>query len=254
MSPRDPRTKARIRSLLWDSIHRHGWRDEDDFTLRLADRVFSDAREISLSGAALSSVLIGIRTNFFTVNKLSKSKFVDVLEEDLVRYIPGLIAASKTPLRASDVFPETVKVGPLPSNVRQALNLPERLLQNHLREILDSKGASPMPARERDTAQEVADIEWFRMHIRGASRSFAVVVKGFRSVSGNKLTWEHVAHQVTKAYRATPDHIMLVTAKEPTDGLLTHLQEYSESVGNPDLIVFVAPGDLWRVLKAHRFL
>jgi hypothetical protein len=57
-----------------------------------------------------------------------------------------------------------------------------------------------------------------------------------------------------KAYRGKPDHILLVSAKDPSDGVLTHLQEYAESVGNPELILFLPPLDLARLFIAHHAL
>jgi hypothetical protein len=120
-----------------------------------------------------------------------------------------------------------------------------------LRRALRSKGASPIPKRGKDSPLEIADVEHFRMAIAGRTLTFVAVVKGFRSVRGARLSWENIAHQISRAYSAThPDYILLMTAKEPKDGLITLLAQYARDVENPNLMIFVTPTDVAKFLKA----
>ncbi len=244
--------KSRIRSQLWDFVKRNGWSDQDDFTLRFAEKLFQAARNPSVENPELPALLSGMGTNFFIANKLSKHEFLQKLRKELwPRLLVGPGEATRV-LSVAEIFPEISRIRESDARARlEELDVPERFVQDTLRRVLREKKASPIPDRKRDTAQEVADIEYFRIPIGGAEVSLAVVVKGFRSVSGRTVTWEAIAHQVMKAYRGRPDHILVVSAKDPSDGLLTHFQEYAESVGNPGLILFLSPLDLAGLLIVH---
>jgi hypothetical protein len=247
--------KSRIRSQLWDFVKRNGWRDQDDFTLRFAEKLFQADRNPSIENPEVAAFLSGIRTNFFTANKLSKQEFLRKLRKELWPQLKVSFGEATRAFSVGMIFPEISRIRESDARDRLGkLDVPERFIQDTLRRVLRAKKASPVPDRRRDTAQEVADIEYFRLPIGGAEVSVAVVVKGFRSVSGRTVTWENIAHQVMKAYRGKPDHILLVSAKDPSDGVLTHLQEYAESVGNPELILFLPPLDLARLFIAHRAL
>ncbi len=58
-----------------------------------------------------------------------------------------------------------------------------------------------------------------------------------------------ISHQITKAYQTRPDYILLLSAREPVDGVITHMTDYGERVGNKNLIVLVPPMDLAKFLR-----
>lgn len=255
MTTRVAETKSRLRSLVWSCLRRNRWRDDDDFSLRFADELFEVMAQSEPTAEAIRSRVAHLRTNFFTLNRVSRSDFLHAIEEEVLPHLQGMFASSSaTAVLPRDIFPEidTVPIEVQPPGDK--LDIPERQIQDFLRKILRAKGASPVPFRGRDSALEVADIEHFRFPLGGRRASFAIVVKGFRSIPAQKLRWEDVAHQITKAFRTKPDYILLVSAKEPVDGLVTQFQEYAGSVGNPHLIVFFGPADLLRLLAAHRQL
>jgi hypothetical protein len=131
----------------------------------------------------------------------------------------------------------------------------EESLRNGLARIFRDLGATPIPKRGKDSALEVVDIGPFRMKIKNTVFRISVVVKGFNSVRAPKLNHEDVAHQIERAFqRGKPDHIIIASAKEPVDGLITTLEEYAESVGRPNLITFIPPLDFTKILLAYKAL
>jgi hypothetical protein len=256
MLKKENEIKSRIRSLLWDFIYNNKWKDLDDFSLRLADRLFESMKQSTISIQNVQDLLRKTRTNFFVVNKVSKRDFAQKLFAELRIYFHDIIAEASVPLSTVDLFPEMSSVSE--EEVEQklgSLDVEEKYLQDCLRKILRKKKASPVPDRKRDTAQEVADVEQFRMKTKGYAMNLVAVVKGYRSISAKTLTWEDVSHQITKAYQRTrPDYIILISAKDPADGLISSLNEYATTVGNPNLVIFVPPRDLTRLLIAYNFL
>jgi len=91
------------------------------------------------------------------------------------------------------------------------------------------------------------------MRVRNQTYTFVAVVKGFRSVSGVRISLQDIMHQVTRAYFAThPDYVLLMIAKEPKDGVITTLNQFAEGVGKPNLFVYVGPVDLAKVIRILR--
>ena len=87
------------------------------------------------------------------------------------------------------------------------------------------------------------------------SRTFAAVVKGYKSIRGKSVTWEDIAHQIVKAYnRTNPDHILLVLAKNPSDSLISEFIQYGKSIGKPNLVILCEPVCLAMFLKARHIL
>lgn len=256
MSKNENRVKSRLRSVLWDFIHRNKWQDFDDFSLRLADKLFEISKKSKVTVKELENALKSIRTNFFVANKVSKRTFCTELLLDLAKYVVDIVSEFLIPLSFVDIFPEASSSKPEQITAKMAsLDVAERYIQDRLRDILRTKKASPIPDRKHDTAHEVSDIEPFVMPVKGRKPRFAVIVKGYRSIHSKTLTWEEVSHQITKTFQRTkPDYIILATAKDPADGLVTSLDEYARTIGNPHLIIFVPPRDLTALLIAYKFL
>ncbi len=246
--------KARIRSVVMDCFRNHGWDDRDDFTLRVVDALFEMASEGRLNEGELFSRMATIRTNFFTTNSASRRMVASTLYSEAGRVVGDTMKGSLQELTLGQIFPEVNRARRKPQRSTEVLDIPERVIQDALRVILRNRRAAPIPNRDHDSSLEVADIEHFEMNVFGRKCSFAIVVKGYRSISGKKLTWEDVAHQITKAFRTKPGQIILVTAKEPVDGFVTQAREYGESVGNPNLVLLMLPEDLLRVLTANKIV
>jgi hypothetical protein len=156
-----------------------------------------------------------------------------------------------------DIFDETsnVEIREARSLLGKLEGLDERIIQNALRDSLREKNATNAVEREHDSSIEVADLEHFFMKIGEKWRSFAVVVKGFDSVSGKTVNWEKVAHQVLKAYNRTePDYVLLVLAKNPADTVISESTKYGKSVGNIALVVLCDPLTLARFLRARNVI
>lgn len=243
---------------MWDFLNTNKWKDMDDFSLNLSSRLYDMLLELSLSLEDLLRILDKIRTSFFRINKISKKQFANLLLSDIGKQLETIVAEAPVKISPtmSGIFPKMNSIKN--SHAKKcivAIQGGEKFLQDSLRSILREEGASPMPQRERDTAQEVADIELFKTKLKDRMLRFAVVVKGFKSVSGKTLAWKDVAHQVMRAYqRGKPDHILLASAKEPADGLVTSLEEYAQSVGKPSLVIFIPPLDLAKILLAYNYL
>ncbi len=159
------------------------------------------------------------------------------------------------PINLSDIFPKitTIKDSNASVNMDKIIGK-EKWLQDNFRKILREEGSSPIPQRGKDSAHEVADVEIFNKEVKGKICSFALIVKGFKSFKRKKLTWKDIAHQVTKAYRGKPDYILVLSAKEPVDGLITKFREYAISVNNKNLIIFGPPLDCIRLLMSYKII
>ena len=183
------------------------------------------------------------------LNKIKKSDFLKVVFVKLTRKSikPPSDIVINPPLVFADIFPEIKKIKHV-FDVGQKLNIKEDIIQNALRDAVRDKGASPITKRGKDSSLEVADLEHFNMKIKYRSCSFAAVVKGYNSISGKKLSWEDVSHQIMKANRTEPDYILFLTAKDPKDSVISEIQTYCNQVHKPNLVVFVTPLELARFL------
>ena len=232
-------------------LREEDYEDDDDYAPRLASLFVEslvDGDKADFLGTASK-----IRTNFFKVNRIRKSDFLQALHGRLLkRRIRPPEEKGLPPLSIDDIFPGMRKIKDSQlSDLEKKLDIDEAVIQNALRSAFRDGGASPIARRGKDSALEVADIEHFYAAIDDKRRSFAVVVKGRRSLHGkkSKVNWEDVSYQVEKAYHSTyPDYAMLVTAVEPVDRLITEMRLYAKSVRKPNLVVFVPPMDLARFL------
>ena len=135
------------------------------------------------------------------------------------------------------------------------INLPERIIQDELRDALRERGATNITERKSDSALEVADLEDFSLKIGKQWFSFTSVVKGYNSIQKRRVRWADIAHQVTKAYQGTkPDYILLVLAKDLVDGVISQFVEYGNTVGKRNLILLVDPINLLRFLRARKII
>lgn len=252
------KTMSRIQSQVLDFLNKNGWQDLDDFSLRLTDGLYETLTCSELNFGTLKELLEEVKTNFFIINKVSKKQFVNLLLSEIGMYLTAIIAGTpvKISLTLSEIFPKMDSITDKKANKYiKMIQCDERFLRENLMNILRKLGAAPIPNRGKDTAQEVADIELFRIKIKNRFFKFAVIIKGFKSVSGKTLTLKDVMHQVTRAYqRGRPDHIILASAKEPTDGLITSLAEYANSVHDTDLIIFIPPLDFTKILIGYEYL
>jgi hypothetical protein len=198
-----------------------------------------------------------IRTNYFKANRTKKLQFLVAIYGRLGRRsITAPEQVGLPPLSLADIFPEILLTADSHiSNIDEKLDLDETVIQNALRAVFREKGAAPIPRKFKDSPLEVADIEHFNLKMGSATHSFTIVVKGLNSLGKKrKVNWEDIAHQVTKAYNTQPDYVIVATAAEPVDRLITEMTLYAKSVGKPNLIVFVPPMDLAKFLIWRRII
>jgi hypothetical protein len=246
--------KSRVLSHIMHFAYSNRWIDSDDFLLTLADKITDLMIEGKFVSDYIRQILQTTKTSFFIANKLTKERFIELFKTEVQDRLGALSKEITITLTTLDIFAElgSVTDSDAEANCDRLSDLDERVLQDSLRSILRSKGATPIPERERDTAQEVADIELFQIKVKDRTLKFVVVVKGYKSIPGKTLTWKDVAHQIMRAYqRGKPNHIILASAKDPADSLITSLSEYSSTVRKPNLVIFIPPRDLVKILLAH---
>ena len=266
-SPPNPPQAVPILRIILDYVLSHDWKDYRRFCRRLTDKIIKVKPE---NVKELESVLFSINHPFFSFNNVSKDKFVaNFPSHDVIVELKKIVPVQQEPvviqmpkqvprrpilrpkrLNFADIFPEIRSI-PI-SKARQMvskLDIPERQIQNVLRDALREKGATNMVERKSDSSLEVADLEHFTLLVDKTPASFVAVVKGYRSIKRSRVTWQDISHQVTKAYQATrPDYVVLLLAKECADSLVSHLVNYGKSVGNPNLIILVDTIGLARFL------
>lgn len=228
-----------------------GWTDYDNFSSKLAFRI---ARARPRSTSELIDTVKAFSSPFFKLNDVDREKFAENFPTQEI-----LAALDKYaeigPITFLDIFTEAnnVSIDEGKKLVSKLEDIFERVIQNTIRDSLREKNATNPYERKHDSALEPgADHEHFSLEVKGILRTFAGIVKGYKSVKGKTVIWEDVAHQITKAYnRTNPDHILLVLAKNPADSVASELIQYGKSVGNPDLVVICDPVNLVRFLKAR---
>ncbi len=190
-----------------------GWTDYDNFSSKLSLCIVKAQPH---SKNELVAVVKSFSCPFFTLNKLERNKFIEILP---VSEILGLLDryVEISPITFQDVFPETNKVSVDEGKKLVAVleNVPESTIQEALVDSLREKNATNCRSRGKDTVLEVADLEHFSLNVKGTPRSFSTVVKGHNSVSGKTITWENIAHQILKAYnRTNPDYVLSCIGQE----------------------------------------
>jgi len=190
---------------------------------------------------------------FFKLNNVDREKFAENFPTQEILDTLGKYAEIG-PITFLDIFTEAnnISIDEGKKLVSELEDISERVIQDTIRDSLREKNATNPYERKHESALETADHEHFSLEVKGILRTFAGVVKGYKSVSGKTVTWKDVAYQIIKTYdRTNPDHILLVLAKNPVDSLVSELVQYGKSVGNPDLVVICDPVNLVRFLKAR---
>jgi hypothetical protein len=245
--------KIQLLNSILNYIYSRDWTNYDDFAQNLCDKLIEGIK--SNGNLDLAEAMEKVPSSFLGLNKVSKSDFIDGLGPKIDKVASNLSAEGPI-LGLADLIPEIDDVSEEEAaSAVSKLNVDERILQDTLRKAFRSKGASPVPQRAKDSPLEIADIEFFSMRYRGNVITIAVVVKGFNSVTNTRLSWEDIAHQVVRAYvMGRPDYIVVASAKEPKDSVITYLRLYGMSVEKSNLIVFVPPIDLAKLMRHMQVL
>ena len=239
-----------IANRVLNSVLSRGWTDYDNFSSELA---YNIAKTRPRSRNELIEVINSFQCPFFTLNKITKNQFIEILPMDEILSLFGKYVEIGS-ITFADVFSETnnVSIDEGKELISDLAHVPEHTIQGALLDSLREKNATNCRGRTKDTVLEVADLEHFSLDVKSTPRTFAVVAKGYKSVRGKTITWEDIAHQVTKAYnRTTPDHILIVLAKNPADSVVSELVQYGKSVGNENLAIIADPLTVVRFLKAR---
>ena len=245
----NPSLEIAIANRLLNLVLARGWTDYDNFSSKLSLCIVKAQPH---SKNELLAVVKSFHCPFFTLNKLKRNKFIEILP---VSEILGLFAkyVEISPISFQDVFPEINKVSVDEGKklVAALENVPESTIQEALVDSLREKNATNCRSRGKDTVLEVADLEHFSLKVLGSPRTFTAVVKGYKSLSGT-ITLEKIAHQILKAYnRTNPDHVLVVLARNLADGVISDFVQYGKSVGNENLIVTADPLAVAMFLKAN---
>ena len=237
-----------------------GYHDDDDFASRIATAYYTCLDKKEDLNWFLNRVS-KIRTNFFKFNRIKKLDYLKKLFKKLEKK-QIKIPDDKRHLQISiyDIFPKIKKINISDIDIDKILStIYENVIQDELRKALKEKGGSPIPRRGKDSSLEVADIEQFYLDVRKQKFSFAVVVKGHKSLGGKKkskkLNWEEVSYQVSRAHNRTkPDYVIFVSALEPVDGVISEMHLEGVARGNPHLIIFMTPEDLAKFLRWRKII
>jgi hypothetical protein len=97
--------KASVRSRIWDAMTHNNWKELDDFSLILADKIAS--KLIARRAVNLTRIVSSTKTNFFTANSVSKKSFVAevkiVLSDLITMYRPMKKRKFTRPTKSKDV-------------------------------------------------------------------------------------------------------------------------------------------------------
>jgi len=256
-----------VQDIVLEYILSNQWKDFQNFARNISERILK-ARPVDASG--IIRTLKRMSHPFFSFNDITKKEFIDRFPTDAVVHrienMPKLTEVKqklivvspqtqrkrKVSVTFSQIFPEISEVElDTARSLIDSLDMPERVLQDAMRDALREKGATNMVERKSDTVLEVADLEDFRLDVENRSYSFTSVVKGYNSIRYAKISFEDIAHQIIKANDTNPDHILLVLAKPLKDGVITRLVKYGKDCGNRDLVIVVDQIDLARFLRVR---
>lgn len=248
----NPTLEIAVTNRILNPILSRGWKDYDNYSSKLTRLIIKSDPHSKLE---LIATIKSFESPFFVLNKIDAEVIIGIIPLD---EILDLLSDYREvgSLTFSDIFQETLSVT-IAEGKRIIVNLsvlPEDRIQETLVDSLREKNATNCRGRAKDTSLEVADLEHFSVNICDKATTFSSVVKGFKSVSGKTVTWEDIAHQVTKAYRTRPDHILVVLAKNPADSVISELTQYGISINKPNLVVLCDPLELSRFLKARGIL
>lgn len=256
-----------IQDIVLEYILSNYWKDYQHFVRTVSERILK-ARPVDET--SLIKTLNRLSHPFFSFNGISKKTFIDQFPAKAIihriKNMPKpttvrqkIIVIHSQPRKKKrssvtfvQIFPEISQVDlNTAKSLVNSLDIPERIIQDALRDALREKGATNMVERKSDSSLEVADLEDFTLNVKGRSYSFTAVVKGYRSIKNSKVSFEHVAHQIIKANDTNPDHILLVLAKPLKDGVITRLVKYGKDCGNRNLIILVDQINLSKFLRVR---
>jgi hypothetical protein len=255
--PKDQNQKLEIAisNQLHNTILGCSWTDYDGFSSRLTELI---VQQHPKSKAELIRLITGFKSAFFRLNRIKKAQLIDALNlNQLIAQFDRYTIIEISPVTFSDIFSETnnISIDTGKYLIPELTDVAERKIQDTLVDSLREKNATNCRERSRDTVLEVADLEHFSLEIDGTQRTFVAVVKGFKSVSSKSITWEQIAHQITKAYnRTNPDYLLLILAKGLADSVVSELILYSKSIGKENLFIIADPLTLARFLKARNMI
>lgn len=244
--------KIKVYNVVLNYIQNHDWTNYDDFADDFTDEIL---KQFEKGNFDLDKILDATKGSFLHLNGIKREQFLnDVFRNSLLRSWNKTAKYVVPVLHLTDIFPEISKITDNDvKSLQGKLDIDESDIQNAFRDALREKNATPIAQRGKDSPLEVADVEHYEMRVNARDFSFSVVVKGYNSLSG-KARWKDIAHQVTKAYRTHPDYIIVASAREPVDGLVTEMKTYSKDVGNPNLVIFVPPVDLIKFLHWRKII
>lgn len=255
-----------IQDIILEYILSNHWKDYRNFARSLSEKILIVTPK---DESSIVKILKKFSHPFFSFNEVSRNAFAERFPCAMIIHrmknmpeptdaIKKVIVVSKQQQKRKDrvtfdkIFPEIKKIDlETAKSLVDSLDIRERIIQNALRDALREKGATNMVERKSDSSLEIADLEDFTLEVNGQMFSFTSVVKGHRSISKSKISFEDIAHQVVKANITNPDHILLILAKPTKNGIITHLVKYGIDCGNRNLIILVDQVNLARFLRAR---
>lgn len=254
-----------IQDIILEYILSNHWKDYGNFARILSEKILK-ARPTDDS--VFVKILKRFSHPFFSFNEISKNAFVERFPCKAIihrmRNMPEpadtrqkVIVISHPPnkkkkskVKFDEIFPEIKRVDlETAKSLVNSLDIPERVIQDTLRDALREKGATNMVERKSDSSLEIADLEDFTLKVNRQSLSFTSVVKGYRSIGKSKVSFEDIAHQIMKANITNPDHILLILAKPTKNGVVTYLVKYGIDCGNRNKVILVDHVNLVRFLR-----
>jgi len=244
----------KIQSIILDYILTHKWTDYKNYANSVSKLVLKNRPK---NTPEIEKIIVSI-PEFFHFNEISKTLFLKYFPYDsILEILEEIQQTSKNlpALKLVDLFNEINDISyEEAEKLTELLDIPERQIQDILRNSLRKKGATNMVQRKSDTVLEVADLEDFILNIRGNEYSFTSVVKGYRSLKKKTATLEEIMHQIIKANLTNPDYILLVLAKPPGDGVISYLTKYGSDIGKRNLIILVDPINLAQFLRNKKII
>lgn len=244
--------KIKIYNVVLNYIQNHSWTNYNGFAEDFTDELIEQFQKGNFD---LDTALIKTKGSFLQLNKIKKEQFLNAdFKNSMIKAWHKAIKYQIPVCRFTDIFPELQKISD--DDVKEVaikIDIAESKIQEALRNALREKRATPITGRGKDSVLEIADLEHFELKINGTDYGFSVVVKGYRSISG-KLKLKDIMHQIHKAYHTHPDYILLMSAREPVDGVVTEMKTYGRDVGNPYLVIFVPPLDLAKFLRWRKLI
>jgi CHAT domain len=156
---KDEKSKARVRSAIWDFLHVNKLIDSEDFSIELTDKLLAELLHSTLSNEMLLRVLSKIETPFFKINSISKKKFADLLISDLEKRIAHSIAGIRKQDSVNPPKPITILfLSANPKNT-ETLRLEEEFREIRSR-VLKSKERDKLTLVQRG-AVRVGDLQFY---------------------------------------------------------------------------------------------